>query len=450
MKFTVTVPCDKIALMVSLIKKSGCFKTMHVPVIFTSHGLYTLGWSRFFVPVSLDMGTAQFCIDFNDLIPLGSDGDVEISFHAADNIFENDNSKWEEAATLRYTKCGIPNQLEAVVRSPNVDYELLFKIPEETIESSNFLPAIVTCSPFLSNNKFTALGSFCIDRGSIVALDSCCMLSINNIDVPSFGDSVFLLSKFNASVLPKSGTCRMGSFLRDCDGEQKYCLYINLSDFCVWFDCAKGKFPKWKSLLEKKEIVPEVGTLHKLHIDKRDAEAFLKRMKALPESENGSVLLSIVDGRLCIDSASSKVVNVRLRFSEYTTGIITSPTGIACNYFRSVLPFAENVFQTFYIGEKLPGMLIFESDNKIGCVCPYGSDVTKFKPVESVVDLKDFWNTKKTIQKTTPNKQLQRGSLFVNAERELITELRLENEQLHKTIEELQNKIVELSKSNNC
>jgi hypothetical protein len=374
----VTVSSDSMILILTLIKKAITPRMIRVcsivegslPILFTPQGFYVqVETIRFFVPVSLNIQKV-FGISYYDLERLlrcDVKTDVSFSIH-----FNFSNGYVGGNCKVCYTESDVPRELQAAVYSITID-ELFYRIPTETVKSITFLPALVKCTPFLSKEEELSDVHFCLDNKNIVAMDGVGMIVMHNIEMPLF--EPFLLTAHVRSFLPKTGVCSLAFLVKETtDG--KNCLYLHLSNYHVWIDDVAGfnrSYTKWKSIFDKK-IVGGVNQVHQLNFDKRDRDAFLKRLDAMPKNSKygkryydcnggrGDVRFSIVEGRLCADSCSIEDPNIRFRFSEKTVGTIHVPTMVDSKYLKLILPFAVQVWQNKNKGAA--DALIFESESE--------------------------------------------------------------------------------------
>jgi hypothetical protein len=422
----IVIPSKKIIQIITLIKKivKYQFKTLHIPVVFTSQGLYaTVSDSvdfQFFVPVSLDIGNEVFGLSSYELSPLLNTKDDVISISQTE----------QQLVTVHYTNHNVPCTL--FINRSDFDTELLPKIPTETMESSLFLETLTKCFPFTDKDDESVIShNFCLAEDNIVATNGCCLCAFDHIDIPFFKmDSPFLLSFLIMSVLPKLGTCQLAKV------SEKKKLYIGLSDFHIWVKSTDARYPKWKNLLPEEGIIEGVSEIHKLTIDRRDADAFLNRVDAVYKSINDDLIVHwhFEDGVLCADTHSSKESNIRFCFSENTVGSTPNDAIVDVKYLKKALPLAAQLRQKS-VGNKDAGAFVFESKGVCILLMPCFAGKEPLKPISHVIHLKDYWVSEKPVKKPAVKKQSCSVSVSTNSE--LIAKLRLENEQLRKENEQL-------------
>jgi hypothetical protein len=303
-------------------------------------------------------------------------------------------------------------------------------MPKNTITSTKFLSVIAMCAPYCDKDDGSeikkALSSFCLEGDNIIAVDGRRLIVAKNIDIDSLafcGDERMVTDRFllqgNVSLLlPKSGSCQLAPLVTpvlEYDNKlQKHVkktvavLYIGFPDYFICVPCVSGRFPNWKSLLPEHN-----AKTHKLHIDTRDAQACIKQLKTLPKREyrTSCVHLHFEDGRLCADSQSADTPNIRLRFSEHTTGSIASETGIDIDFLGDVLRVATEMQQNSGKGI-VP--LHFESD--IATIIVMSHDLyDNVSEIASVVELEEHW-------KSWIPKPVKRNGLFVEADKDKATQ----------------------------
>jgi hypothetical protein len=407
-------------------------------VFFTRRGLYAnAGYFRFFVPIPLDIDSFTVPLsDLNDL--LKATGDV---------IFSLD----EDLSHVTFTECNITKQKDCKVDI--VDFNEFCELPEETIESSDFLEAVSMSRAFVGKGDQSSL--FCLDGEYIVATNGYRMI-FGKIEIPLF-DTPFLLDSDIVSLVPKSGVCRLAKVFypvqRWSDQEVETCLYVGLSDCHIWVSSTEGRFKRWRG------IIPQQNSdTHKLHIDTRDVSACVRRLGVLPkDSKKDNFVRFCVEGdRLCIESCAERGFNTRLRFSELTTGNVSSVVCFDVEDIQAGLQISNELWQNpVAVSKETPPTnreymevlkfepLVFESDKMTVLVMSRAlkKDVQK---VTNTVELKEFWKPNK---EPVIKKQLKRNALFVSVDKDRIAVLQTENEQLKKELEQLRNTFINLQSS---
>jgi hypothetical protein len=457
----VTVPSEKIKLLFNLINKAvKKIDRDKVYIYFMPNGLYAvIDIIHLVVPVPLALDIRGFMVRYNEIAELSkSEGDIVFSIRDTEadrNSVEFELQNGEEPVWVTYKERSVMKEIITKSRIDivmDLDYH---KIPDTTVESSEFLPAIATCSPYRDFESAGALNDFCIDDAKIVVTDGHCLFVVNVVDISSrvfeqaaceaLRNEQFLLDGRVGSLLPKSGNCRLSSrvvraWVKDDEGKQVekdiVVLYVGFSDYYIVVSSTERRFPRWRLLIPENE-----EGAYKLHIDPRDVQVCLNQLKELPTCEKykqdkrNRVHLHIVEGRFCIDSCSVEISNTRLQFSEFTTGVVPENIYIDVQYLCGALQLATEVRQT----DDSP--LCFESATATVVVMPYtmkSSSVDACKEVTHIVDLQDHWKPEQPVKKTVVKKQPQNtNTTFAHTYRDIIETLQKENEQLKKENEQL-------------
>jgi hypothetical protein len=456
MKFSeVKIPSEKIKLLLGLIKKAVRGTKDFIFVCITPKGLHAVvNDIHFVVPVLLPLEIDGIKIRYTDIeVLLKSQGDVIFSSCDSDNF-----------VTITYTVYDVVKKIEVHYKSDVVlDFEY-YKTPENVIESSKFLSAITMCSPCRDKDKYNPkyiLHRFCIEGNEMITTNGRCLIVAHDLDINSLvfeltvskekPNGYFLLDDGILPLLPKSGTCRLAALTEkvikpDGSTHDVAVLRIGFSDYFIFTTSSDSRFPRWKSILPVEE-----KKAHKLHIDPRDAQVCLRQLKTLPKSSQSKyekenyVYVHIEEGRLCIDSCSSEIGNIRLCCSEFTTGSIADNVYLDVHYLSTALEVASEMSQNPIRISKINEAHIeiqplhFESDIATFVVMPAKDPASKqeMKEITFVIDVKKYWEQpkKQVVQKS------RCSTLFFNAEQELVTQLKLENEQLKKENEQLRNAV---------
>jgi hypothetical protein len=309
-----------------------------------------------------------------------------------------------------------------------------------------------------------ALTSFCLDKDNLVTTNGCRLIVAKNLDVPPVKCQSYhkkkskncqhLLNGDIVSLLPKSGVCRvetlvehypvLNSVTRKPELLPVSCLYIGLPDYHIWTTSVEGAFPKWRDTI----ATPDTVSSQRISIDRRDAQVCLKQLVALPRGDENAVYFHFEDGRLCVDSTSHTVSNARLRFSEFTTGEafdFMCDAHFFCDTLRVALGVCTGSIEITKIERDIEPeqkvakySIIFECDDVtifVACM----SLGNKMCEVTGTVEMKDHWTAEKSVKQSV-KKQVRPSALFVDANREIIASLRLENEKLKEKLKSLQNK----------
>jgi hypothetical protein len=407
---------------------------------------------------------------------LKAEGDVVFSIRSIDTINSDEDKetiesyhlqKGEELVWVSYTEKGIRKE---ITEKSDVDVTIDFeyhRIPEKTIESTMFLSAIAMCAPYLdsaggySGNEWH-LSRFCLESNKIIATDKHRLIVAKDIDINPLVfynkkgkvTDRFLLQGNVSLLLPKSGSCQLASRIESIwqyneesstqTERNVTVLYIVFPDYYILTTGNSLGYSDWHRVTDEK-IDKDA---HRLHIDPRDAQMCIKQLKMLPKSKFGerAVHLHFEEGRLCADSRATDTSNIRLRFSEHTTGSIASETIVDNISLGDALQYATEVFQNptrdvTLLGttERKVSPLHFESDIATIAVMPSTKN-SEAKKITSVVEMKEHWEQqvkKSVVKKPTVQKQPKSNALFASADRDIIVALRLENEQLKKEIEML-------------
>jgi hypothetical protein len=497
MEFSVAVPVSAIKTMVGLIKKIvRSSHSKHTTLVYiTPKGLYCDGArypTHLFVPVDLPLGIDGFGVyvdTFESLV--AAEGEVVFSsLNKNENDSENENEgesdtekelsyddwlrvcgvglrKGEALVQITYTSQCVPRQTAARAII-GVEIEM-HTIPSQMIESSKFLSAVAMCAPYCDNfdGKYL-LSSLCLEGDKVIAISGVRLIVAKDVDIDSLvfsGKSSitkgvpngrFLLDLNVLPPLPKSGSCKLATFTtayyKESETDVSW-LCIVVDDYCIFARCGGGIFPNWQNVIE--ELVADGYTAH---IDPRDFQAVTKRLSALPMNSGlRAVHFRTENGRLGIESISTLVPNTRFQFSENSTGELSPDSNISVDYLCDALSVSTDIKQNPTRWEENDrgemeaheSPYIFESDIAVVVVMPCSLPL-KVKDVANVIDVKEYWQPDKKIGQKVTKKQSKQNSLFANADKDKITALQTENEQLRKENELLKNKIVELSKGGNC
>jgi hypothetical protein len=510
------IPSNKIKTIINFVKnvRKSVYAKLNRSIFFTQRGLCVefeeIG-TRCLVSMEMPLGFHGFMVNQVDLVVLSkAEGDIVFSFDDcgsdvlvldeekpfddvlyADELqepekeqredYDNSNaqstqvvnsvhSQYENEVSLNitYTECGITKQIQCSAYTDIVVVPQCFTIPENTVESSKFLPTLATCNSYRGavDGKYQ-LTAFCLEDDKIVVTDEYRICIAKDVGVPSLKCQSYCIGESDSSpyrhllhgdivsLVPKSGACRMASLLEYVPVEDSVsktnistpvsCLYIGFSDCHIWTRCVEGNYPNWR----RYEFDTELD-FQSLCIDKRDALICLKQLDALPkdvERGNAYIYLHFEEGRLCIDSCARRSLNSRIRFSELTTGAIDVFADV--KYFQDILRLAIKTQQNPIVIKTLDSYIVFKSDS-VMVLLMAASDIKERNTVASTTETQQYWAVENPRKQSTVSKPPKRNALFVNADKDRIAVLQIENEQLKKEIELLKNKIMEWNKSSNC
>jgi hypothetical protein len=466
MKCSVTVPAEKVMLLQKFVKKMGTHIDPYEILHFTPQGIYAdFDTAVVFIPVDIDFSEFKNVLS-KDVFSISCYSLLRLSNAKSDVVFTFDEKTVKPCyVSITYTEQIVVKQITEGCIVGGVSIKG-YEIPAETIESSKFLSAVTSCMPYCDKRRRFGYDSefdldmICLENDIVGAVSGHSLFVAKNMDLGSLfsgvSDTRFLLWGVIASLLPKSGTCRLAlegekkrafRYSHDVrERSKKLCLCIGFPDYHIFVINCKGEFPNLKKQIQE----PERST-NNLCIDDRDRQICVKQMEVLPKGlyNSETVYLHTEDGRFCIDSCSSGIAaNVRLRFSEFTTGTLP-PIYIDGSCLREAL---QHPITNMYHGTQLKenkenkkteiiDILFLESDDVVIEIVSVEYRRDKQMPIIDVVELRDHWIPEKPVKKLLPKKQPQCSSLFVNTDRELIAKLRLENEQLKKENEQLRNEL---------
>jgi hypothetical protein len=474
MKSSVTVPSAKIKLLLGLIKRSA--KMIRVKeetyVYFTTAGLFAVVDNvHICVPLILTLNKNDLMLKYTDIEFLSkSEGDVtflcrngKAGKQDSDGYSELRKSHrvqgCEGIVWVTHTEHGVAKTIiKKCVIANLIDLEY-HRIPETTIDSPEFLSTIAMCTPYLqSTSGETWADCFCFNGGEIIATDRHRIIAVKDTGIDSlvFYDSAkkitdqFLMRGLVSALLPKSGTCRLASRLEpireyrpETDEHTKRnvtVFYIISPDYYIVTEGVKGQAPAWEAILDE-----PVKDARRLHIDKRDAQTCIKQLKVLPRGRydmDHCIHLCFDEGRLCVDSCADDTPNVRLRFSEFTTGSVDMNNYTNAGYLSDALQVAAEAYQNppklcvdNGVEKAVERPLCFTSDSgSVMISVMTHHSIYKDQRIANIVEVKDHWEQQ-------PKKQPKSKSrLSAHSDSDLIASLKLENEQLKKEIASLRNK----------
>jgi hypothetical protein len=458
MKWGFSVPSDSLKLMLSLIRKvvKNKHKGYYVPICFSSAGLHAW-WEDvcIHVPVALPIKSGKFSLQYHNLDSLtkADSGDVVFNTRAG---YQDDTDQDCHALCLSYKENGISKSLMiGADLKPKIDLSL-FKYPASVIESETLLSDIAVCAPHLLKTRaHWALDCLCFHEDKVVATDEMCLFVAKNesvkhisfpkgcVDEDGFTSGRFLLTPEVIPLLPKSGTCRFSSWTtpvvsvgpktKEEETKDVSLLCIVFESYCVFAKSVDQPYRDYQRILELHQEDDLI-----LDVDYRDIEVFKRQSKSLPKDDYAKeplVRLHFVDGRLCADSVSLYRDNVRLRFSECTTGSIDDRTCVYVSLLNTLFGVCSILRQCL---EPAASQLTAKAENIIAVGATTNLDAQpKIPEPVLTVEIKESWQQPKSSESKASKPRSAKKKESCSSDEKTIAALRKENEQLKKIISQL-------------